>query len=180
MDVTRRNILVTGSPGVGKTTLVKRVGHELSDLQPAGFITEEIRVCGVRKGFSLRSFDGRSGTLAHVNEASPFRVGKYGVDVAGFERFLGSIGLFESPSRLIILDEIGKMECYSKTFREKVPLLFTDEQTILVATIARRGEGLISELRRRPDVTLFVMGLKNRDLLVNTVVASVRRAIEEL
>jgi nucleoside-triphosphatase len=83
-----KNILVTGLPGVGKTTLVRRVGDQLKDLKCAGFYTAEIRKGGVRKGFELIDFAGRRRVLAHVRFKSPFRVGKYSVDVKHFEDFL--------------------------------------------------------------------------------------------
>lgn len=175
--MTKKNILITGSPGVGKTTLALRVGQELSDLGPVGFITEEIREMGTRKGFSLHSFDGRSGILAHVDQGGGFRVGKYGVDVSGFEKFLDDICFFDSPSGLIILDEIGKMECYSKKFREMVPRLFDDEEKVIVATVARRGGGLIAEVKVRPDVDLFELDRHNRNQMVRAVVSTVRGII---
>ena len=40
----KKNILITGPPGIGKTTLIKRISHDLQNLNPAGFYTEEIRV----------------------------------------------------------------------------------------------------------------------------------------
>ncbi|NIS73970.1 MAG: AAA family ATPase [Deltaproteobacteria bacterium] len=175
--MTKKNILITGSPGIGKTTLALRVGQELSDLGPVGFITEEIREMGTRKGFSLHSFDGRSGILAHVDQGGGFRVGKYGVDVSGFEKFLDDICFFDSSSGLIILDEIGKMECYSKKFREMVPRLFDDEEKVIVATVARRGGGLIAEVKVRPDVDLFELDRHNRNQMVRAVVSTVRGII---
>lgn len=175
--MTRKNILITGPPGIGKTTLAVRLGQELSHLRPAGFITEEIREKGRRTGFSLHSFDGRAGILAHVDQGGGFRVGKYGVDVSGFEKFLDGICLFDSSSGLIILDEIGKMECYSKKFREMVPRLFDDEGKVIVATVARRGGGLIAEVKLRPDVDLFALDRHNRNQMVQTVVSTVRGVI---
>jgi nucleoside-triphosphatase len=52
------NILLTGSPGCGKTTLLKRLAKELEHFQPVGFYSQEIREEGVRKGFGLTSLDG--------------------------------------------------------------------------------------------------------------------------
>jgi len=176
----KKNILITGVPGIGKTTLVVRAARKLADLCPAGFITEEIREGGARKGFSLRSLDGKSGTLAHVGIKSRCSVGRYGVDVGGFEAFLEEMGLFASPSRLVIMDEIGKMECCSKLFRERIPALFDDRGRVVVATIALRGGGLMADLKERPDVALFTLSLGERDALVDAVVAAVRAAVAGL
>jgi nucleoside-triphosphatase len=179
-NIMKKNILITGQPGIGKTTLVVRAIRKLEDLGPTGFITEEIREAGVRKGFSLRSLDGRTGTLARVGFRSPFSVGRYGVDVGGFETFLEGMGLFASSSRLVIMDEIGKMECCSKVFKEKVPHLFNDRGRVVVSTIALRGGGILADLKERPDVTLFTLSLGDREALVDTVVAAVRAAVAGL
>ena len=111
-----KNILITGSPGIGKTTLVKRLFEKLAVLNPVGFYTEEIREGGIRRGFRLVSHDGREGILSHVDIRSPFKVGKYRVDVSGFDRFLDTLSISKSDSGLVILDEIGKMECFSRKF----------------------------------------------------------------
>ena len=39
----KKNILITGLPGVGKTTLIKKLTEALKDFDPVGFYTEEIR-----------------------------------------------------------------------------------------------------------------------------------------
>ena len=82
------HILITGLPGSGKTTLFKRLLDALRNLNPTGFYTSEIREGGTRKGFRLKSLDGRSGVLAHVGFQTGYRVGKYAVDLEGFEAFL--------------------------------------------------------------------------------------------
>ena len=94
------NILITGTPGIGKTTLVKKIAAKLQPLHPVGFYTGEIREGGERKGFSLTALDGRESILSHVDIISPHRVGKYGVDVAGFDEFLDSFN-FSNPENLI-------------------------------------------------------------------------------
>ena len=60
-------LLLTGSPGVGKTTVIRRVAAELPGWHARGFTTEEIRVGGRRTGFGLETLDGRAETLAHVD-----------------------------------------------------------------------------------------------------------------
>ena len=109
--VRKKNILITGLPGTGKTTLLRKVAEALKPFHPAGFFTSEIREANGRKGFELRSLGGEKGLLAHVDIKSPFRVGKYNVDVQGFEAFLGTIPFLGPSVGLIIIDEIGKMEC---------------------------------------------------------------------
>jgi len=168
MDSTKKNILLTGVPGIGKTTLMISLFESLRDFNPVGFYTEEIREGGVRKGFELVCLDGRRGRLSHVRIKSPYRVGKYGVDLKGFENFLSSIPILESPSPLILIDEIGKMECLSDRFK-RLLLNALDSEKVVIATIALRGEGFISEIKRRADVRLFEITEQNRNSLLSEI-----------
>jgi nucleoside-triphosphatase len=165
----KKNILITGVPGVGKTTLIKRISYELQHLHPAGFFTEEIRVEGVRKGFSLVSLDGRRATLSHTGIVSHERVGKYGVDIVAFEDFLDHISFFNQDVGVIIIDEIGKMECISDRFNKLLMTILKQERPV-IATISMKGEGIIKEIRKRDDVKMFVMTHSNRYSLLPEIV----------
>jgi nucleoside-triphosphatase len=59
-------LLLTGRPGVGKTTVIRAVVARLHG-KAGGFYTEEIRERGRRTGFRLVALDGTTGTLASVN-----------------------------------------------------------------------------------------------------------------
>jgi nucleoside-triphosphatase len=158
----RDHILITGFPVSGKTTLFRRLVDELQHLNPAGFYTAEIREGKSRRGFELCSLDGRTGTLAHVDLRTGYRVGKYGVDVNGFEAFLAELPLWAPQTGLVMIDEIGKMECLSDRFIEIIKSVF-DSDRRLVATIAKKGGGLIAQLKKRTDVRLFVLTRENQD-----------------
>ena len=51
MPSSAKNVLLTGFPGCGKTTVVRRGIQRLRDLQLAGFYTQELREAGRRVGF---------------------------------------------------------------------------------------------------------------------------------
>jgi nucleoside-triphosphatase len=168
------NILITGAPGCGKTTFVENVARELAGLRPAGFVTREIREAGERKGFALVSLCGRTGILAHVGIRSPLRVGKYGVDVPAFEAFLQDLQL--ARARLVIIDEIGKMECLSPLFRTRVAEAL-DSPCVLVATIALRGTPPVESLKARRDVEVFCLHPWNRQELAGLVTQRVKSVL---
>ena len=169
-----KNILITGLPGCGKTTLIRKLAHELREFGPVGFFTEEVRECGTRKGFKLASFGGReAGRLAHVDIAGPPRVGKYGVDLPGFESFLAQLRLTGPSARLVIIDEIGKMECFSAPFRNMIGSLL-DGLVPLIATIALKAGGFIEAVKSRNDVQIFEVTGPNREKLVQEIARRVR------
>src|SRR4030042_2429304 len=110
-------ILLTGLPGCGKTTAIMKIIAELGCTSTAGFYTEEIRESNNRKGFRWKRLDDVGGILAHVDIKSRFKVGKYGVDVAGFEKdIVPVLDGEQTEGELFVIDEIGKMECYSEKF----------------------------------------------------------------
>lgn len=169
-----RHILITGAPGVGKTTLIKTLVMRLSHIHAVGFFTEEIRDRGVRKGFELVSLDGRKQLLSHVDLRSPHRVGKYGVHVDRFEAFLQKLSFIDSAADIIVIDEIGKMELLSKRFQTLLGDILNDQKPV-VATIALRGGGLISSIKARKDIILYEITLNNRDRLLSQIVGKILR-----
>ena len=155
-------LLLTGPPGVGKTTVLRRAAEELADLEIRGFFTEEIREAGQRVGFRIETSDGRSDVLAHVKIRSPHKVSKYGVDVAALERVLSKEFSSLPSNAIVLIDEIGKMECLSRRFVETMDRLLESAE-VLVATVALRGGGFIDEIKRRPGVVLWNIARSNRD-----------------
>ena len=155
-------ILLTGLPGCGKTTAVMKVIADMDRRKIAGFYTEEIRKDGVRKGFRWMRLDGVSGILSHVDIKSPAKVGKYGVDVAGFEKSVVPIlDIEQVDAELFVLDEIGKMECLSDKFVAAAHGLFASDRSVL-ATVARKGSGLIYEVKNHPETRLYNLTRQNR------------------
>jgi len=167
-----KNILITGLPGIGKTTLIKRLSEAFSPFSPIGFYTAEIRDKGARRGFELISLDGKKKLLSHRELKSHYRVGSYRVNVKGFEEFLTSISWSNPSARLVIIDEIGKMECLSEKFKKLLKEILDSEKWV-IATIALKGSGLIAEVKERQDVKLFTMTKSNRDSLLYEILGEI-------
>jgi nucleoside-triphosphatase len=111
------NILLTGFPGCGKTTLVRHVIERLGDLRLAGFYTQELLGAdGRRVGFEAIGLHSDRANLAHVRSKSKIRVGRYGVELIGFEKLISEELAADADADLFVVDEIGKMECYSRRF----------------------------------------------------------------
>ena len=168
MPVSRpTNILITGRPGIGKTTLIMRLAERLSDRTVAGFYTEEIRHGAHRQGFRAVTFSGHTMTLAHVSLKGGPRVGRYGVDVSGFESLV--LPELDRSCDLMLVDEIGKMECYSSSFVAAVQQAL-DGATQVVATVAGKGAGLIPQVKTRTDVEIVEVTHSNRDGLPDILI----------
>ena len=158
-------ILLAGLPGCGKTTTVMQIVNSLRGKSIAGFYTQEIRKANRRKGFTWNRLDGASGILAHVDLAGPYKVGKYGVDVQGFEDSVVKYLDPDSGADIFVIDEIGRMECFSERFVRAVQGLFSSDKAVL-ATVAQKGSGFISEVKRRPNTKLFNLTRSNHNEVV--------------
>ncbi len=165
-------ILLTGLPRCGKTTAVMQIINNINCRKIAVFYTKEIRRGGIRKGFSWQRLDGSTGTLAHIDIKGPFRVGKYGVDVAGFEKSVVPIlDAEEGDTKLFVIDEIGKMECFSEKFVIAIRRLFKSNKSIL-ATVALKGSGLISEVKNYSNTKLFNLTRQNSEKTIDEILQS--------
>lgn len=165
---TAHALLLTGAPGVGKTTVVSKVAGSLADGRIRGFVTDEIREDERRVGFAIRTFDGRSSTLAHVGLRSPHRVGRYGVDLEALDEVVSMTLVPDDEVDLYLVDEIGKMECFSERFCAAITRLLDTGQRV-IATVARHGGGFIAEVKRREDAELWEVTRKNRDAMPSKI-----------
>jgi len=170
-----RALLLTGRPGIGKTTVIRRVAEALKAERIAGFYTEELRSRGERLGFRIVTLDGRSGTMAGVDIRSPHRVGKYGVDVAAIDA-LAAATLGPEAAEVFLVDEIGKMECASSAFVAAMHRLLAADR-VLVASVALKGDGLIAEVKRLPGVVPREVTAQNRNRLPEEVVRWMRERL---
>ncbi len=156
----RKAYLLTGGPGVGKTTIIKRA-LEKAQIVAGGFFTEEIRVGGVRQGFRIVTLKGDSTILAHIDIRSPYRVSKYGVDIEGLDR-VGVAALREATRErdLIVIDEIGKMELFSTSFQRAVSDAINSEKRVL-GTIMRSSHPWADEIKLHPNVVISTVTRAN-------------------
>lgn len=164
----KKHIALTGKPGVGKTTVIKKI-VPLLGTSAGGFFTEEIRVMARRMGFRIVTLDGSEGVMAHVDCNSNYKVGKYRIDLASFERI--AVPALENAMKdksIIVIDEIGKMELLSAKFRELVRNIL-DGKKPLLCVIKENGDTFTDEIKSRRDVSLVTVNYENREGLPEKV-----------
>jgi nucleoside-triphosphatase len=166
MDQYTKNLLLTGTPGCGKTTVVLRLVGLARDLRLAGFHTQELRERGRRVGFEAVGLSsGLRCVLAHARSRSRLRVGRYGVDPDGLAPLVRA-ELERGPGEAdaFVVDEIGKMELHSEPFVAAVRRLLEGPAPVLT-TVTLKGRGLIAEVKGRADVQVLPVTAENRDRL---------------
>ncbi|HZD61078.1 MAG TPA: NTPase [Anaerolineae bacterium] len=157
-----KNILITGQPGTGKTTLIRKLIDEFT-LNAGGFFTQEVRGASERLGFDIITLDGRQGVLARKGMKSNLRVGRYGVSLEDLEEIaVDSIKKALLKNEVVVIDEIGKMELFSEKFKEAV-LRALDSGKIVLGTTKLASDPFTNMIRQRSDTIIFELTPKNRE-----------------
>jgi nucleoside-triphosphatase len=157
-------LLLEGRPGIGKTTVARRLLKLLQEagVPVAGFTTGELRTGGDREGFMVEAVSGAQEVMAHVDLPGPPRVGRYGVDLAAFERV--ALPALRTPRTggVVVVDELGRMEVASAPFCTAVTELLGRDVAV-VATVHLARHRYTDALRRRPDIRLVRVTEATRD-----------------
>lgn len=150
---------------MGKTTIVKKI---VAGIESAGgFYTEEIRERSTRRGFKITTLEGKQGILAYEGTLSPYRVGKYGVNIEVLESMgVESIrdALEDKGKRLVVIDEIGTMELFSSRFQDAVIEAFDSGKKVL-ATVPMKSNVFVGRLKSKQLAQLISVTVSNRDSL---------------
>ena len=115
-------------------------------------------------GFSINTLDGKCGILAKKGMKSRFKIGSYGVCIDDIEHIAVPSMLPKRYNEYVVIDEIGKMECYSELFR-KTLISVLDSEHHVIGAISIRGNRFIEEIKKRNDVEVILVTRKNRDKL---------------
>jgi nucleoside-triphosphatase len=161
---------------VGKTTIISKALEQL-DWSKQGFYTTEIRGGTKRDGFMLVTLDGKEAPLAISDVNSEHMVGRYGVMIENIEEIAVPALTPQSPEELIVVDEIGKMECCSEIFKEAIEAAL-DASNLLLGTIPKGGTPFIRMLKTREDVKIIEVTRKNRHQMVEIVLEELRSMAE--
>ncbi len=162
------NLLVTGRPCVGKTTVVERLVELARDDGGTvrGVVTPEVREDGERVGFEMRSLStDRTEMVASADFDREHTVGKYGVDTEAVATVTRAAldEAARSKDDLVVIDEIAPMQTASQVFVENVRRVFDSETSVVAVVQEEREMGFVGKVKRRSDTEVFVVTEENRD-----------------
>lgn len=172
-------ILLTGQPGIGKTTAVRKVIGLIEEYS-GGFYTREVLSNDRRIGFEIITLEGNTACLATKNLQKLFPneilFGSYKIN-------LDTINLVAVPSliyaiknkKVVIVDEIGPMEIFSGTFCETILDILKINNTLVFGTIVQHSNPFADIVKTHPRVTLKTITLENRDKLALEVYSELNR-----
>jgi nucleoside-triphosphatase len=178
----KRVLLLTGNPGIGKTTVLMKTVNALKKrgICVGGMISREVREGGRRVGFEILDLSsGRSGWLAHVNQKTGPRVGRYRVNIEDLNA-VGAKAIIEAVEKCdgIAIDEIGPMELFSGKFKEAVRKALNSRKLVVAVVHWKAKDTLISEAKNRQDAETTTVTIENRDKLHETIVEEAAKILE--
>jgi nucleoside-triphosphatase len=158
--------LLTGPPGVGKTTVIVAL-LKLLPAMTGGFYTQEVVEEGRRTGFEIVTVDGQRASLARRSPEPSFdrerTLGDYKVNLEVIDSVaVPALRRARQEGRIVVVDEIGPMEALSEKFRDVVGLLVDDAEARLVGTIVQRRHWFTDSIKAHPRVQLHPVDATTR------------------
>ena len=166
-------LLLTGTPGVGKTTILMKVVDALKErgCSVGGMISREIREGGTRVGFEILNLNSSErGWLAHVNQAIGPQVGKYRVNMEDLSN-IGATAIIEAAENcdIIAIDEIGPMELLSERFKDAVRKALESPKLVVAVVHWKAQDRLINDAKNVKDSEIITVTAENREKLPETI-----------
>lgn len=159
-------IAVTGSPGIGKSTLVGKVAAS-AGMRVGGVLARDKRYKDRRIGFELLDLaSGAVGMLADETGSGP-QLGKYRVHPEDLDG-LGARAIENAlKCELIVVDEVGPMELTSHRFVSAVENAIASSRPMLVVLHEWSNHRLAKKIRSTFKV--ITVTRENRESLVQEI-----------
>src|SRR3989304_1322139 len=151
----KRVLLLTGTPGIGKTTVLMKTVNALKErgYTVGGMISREVSEGNTRVGFQILDISSsRRGRLAHVNQKNGPQVGRYRVNIEDLNT-VGAQAIIDAVEKcdVIAIDEIGPMELFSERFKEAVRKALESRKLVIAVVHWKAKDALLSEAKSRQN-----------------------------
>ena len=174
----RKNIIITGQPRVGKSTLLKKIIQTISNRR--GFVTNELTMGGNRIGFEIEMKKGDKALLAHKSDASSnLRVSNYNVSIDELDMFSVELMNKWGSDDILYIDEIGQMQLFSVKFQKLVLNYLDSPQTTIMTLTNVFSSDFTEQIRKRDDIILVELHEGNRneqELFIKELVRKIKKA----
>ena len=175
------NLLVTGAPGVGKSTALETAASRLREkgYTVGGLVSPEMRDAEERVGFRIVDLaTGENAVMAHVDHEEGPRVGKYTVDVDAVDRItIQALDQAREEADVVLVDEIAPMEVESEWFVNGVRACLDVAQPLVGTIHQASSRGFLGEVKAREDVTVLEVTRQTREAIPSQVVQRVTEAL---
>ena len=183
MSTLKPLILVTGPPGIGKTSILRRTVKELKNRKYAvgGMVCREVREAGVRVGFEIMDLSTETrGWLAHVNQTTGPKIGKYRVNSTDLEVVgVGAILDAIQNADVLAVDEIGPMELSSTAFRNALVKAVESSKPMLGTIHYELRNPLVNSIKTREETEIIKVTYNNREDLHSLIANKISNYLAE-
>jgi nucleoside-triphosphatase len=164
-------VALTGSPGVGKTTLVQKI-VEAAGGRVGGVLARDKRVKDRRVGFELLDLgSGATGMLADETGTGP-QLGKYRVRLDDLDNIGARAVEDAAKADLIVVDEVGPMELSSRRFVTAVEKALASDKAMLVVLHEWSNHPIAKKIRK--NFKVITVTRENRDALAPEIIKELK------
>jgi nucleoside-triphosphatase len=165
----KRILILTGNPGVGKTTVLAKTVSDLRgrNVNVGGMFSREVREGSARTGFEIVDIaSAKVGCLASIKQKDGPQVGKYRVNLFDLDSIgAQAINTAIEKSDVIAIDEIGPMELFSPKFKEAAQKALESNKLVIAVVHWKAQEKMVTEAKGRKDAEVFTATIENREKL---------------
>jgi nucleoside-triphosphatase len=172
-----KNILLTGRPGIGKTTLINKSVRRIKEtgIKIGGISTREIRSGNIRKGFIIRDIESeREAIMASTDFEKGPLIGRYRIDLSALvDVGVTAIRTAIDEAEVVVIDEIGPMELLSPEMSKIILRAIESTKPVLGVIHWKKRGRLIHAILSNPETKVIEVRHNNRDSLVSEIVDDV-------